>query len=122
MDAKLCIGMPASHHKHKVQNVRVVGFWQDTIEDWQDALWCVGSDRQYRLEHPSACPYLEKVLIVMGSKLLHLRCIANEPVDPILPKRCDKSEPTLGEGLTMGRRHGEDQCYLSSRVAIALEE
>jgi len=41
MDPKLCVGMPASHHKYKVQNVRVVGLFQDAIEDRKDALWGV---------------------------------------------------------------------------------
>jgi len=41
MDPKLCIGMPASHHKYEVQNAGIVGVWQDAIKHQKDALWCV---------------------------------------------------------------------------------
>jgi len=52
------------------------------------------------------CPYPEKVFIVVSSELLHLGCIADKPADPILPERCDKSEPALYRCLKVGQGHG----------------
>lgn len=46
MDSQLCIGMPASHHEQKVQDVGIVGLWKDAIKHRQNALgvssgrWC----------------------------------------------------------------------------------
>jgi len=39
--------------------------------------------------------YLEKVLKVMGCKLLHLGCIVGKPANSILPKWGDKTEPKI---------------------------
>jgi len=43
LNAKLCIGMPASHYKHEIQDIGIVGLRQDAIKHWQDALGCVAS-------------------------------------------------------------------------------
>ena len=104
LDAKLCIGMPASHYKHKIQDIGIVGLWQDAIKHWQDALGCGVSGWLHYLG--GVCLYLEKVFIVVSSKLLHLGCIANEAADPILPEGCDKSEPAWYKGLKVGQGCG----------------